>query len=419
MCEIFFLYSRNGTVNRESLKNLLKAALPAAKRNNDGFGIFNDQKDSFKTKKKLKNGHIPNMVDRFEDSKFVVVHLRLATQGSVCTENAHPFQHNNNLLVHNGGVTPEYSYSQDRADSYDMLRDIMAKREDGETVEAIKDSMQDTSGRVSVFLHDDQHRLYYFRETSKFTFAVNPVTNEYVGATKGRRLHDIWEDDRGQVNFFDNLQTKDPEQNKIYRIDEEDIHEVGEFDMDTYKTAGNNSRTRGAKQTWRSTSKNHQGHPQARGNQTTQHTTSTSEDQENIGSCTVLTEEEIDEDARWSQESYERQKGGMTYEEFHRERNERVAQRRARSEGMHDIYNLEEEIYGLPADDEGMILDEQEYWEQETQRMARELGVDESNFPESDEEEVEMDYVVEEDQATVKDYVDDEEIEAGLKQLFG
>lgn len=444
MCEIFFLYARNGTVNTESLENLLKAALPAAKRNNDGFGIFNERKKMFKTKKKLKDGHIPNMVDEFEDSKFVVVHLRLMTQGSVCDANAHPFKHDNNVLVHNGGVTNPRIYDARRADSYNMLRNIDSNN-DGDTVEAIKETMSDTSGRVSVFLHDDNHDLYYFRDTSKFTFAMNPVTQEYVGATRSKRLHNIWKDDRGQVSFFDNLQTRDPEQNVIYKIDDDNIEEVGEFDMDTRYSSG---------QGWRSNGKNTSGHPRA-GKNTSQ---TTSGEEADIEACCILSEDEPEEE--WSREEYEKEKAGMTRKEWQDIRAQEIADniQKGKSQGMTDIYDLEQEMTGMPKDQQALpetvdeeVYDEQEYWEREEQKLLEEMkekGREETkqdffenqeeryedmleeshsdaDFPEIEERQVDtemrkmygLDRESDHERPQVKDYMDDEVTE-GLKLLF-
>lgn len=444
MCEIFFLYARNGTVTTESLENLLKAALPAAKRNNDGFGIFNEKKKMFKTKKKLKNGHIPNMVDEFEDSKFVVVHLRLMTQGSVCKANAHPFKHENNVLVHNGGVTNPRVYDGDRADSYNMLRNI-EKNNDGDTVDAIKETMSETSGRVSVFLHDDNHDLYYFRETSKFTFAMNPVTQEYVGATRGKRLHNIWDDDRGQVSFFDNLQTRDPEEGEIYKIDDQNIHHVDDFEMDTM------SYTTG--QAWRSQGKSYPGRSDTKSG--SQNTSGEAE----VEAACILTEEEARED-EWSRKEYEKDKAGMTQEEWQDIRAQEIAEniQKGKSQGMTDIYDLEREMIGMPRTPEALpenveeeVYDEQEYWERQEQKLVNEMNEksresteedffensekryeemleeaqEDIEFPEMEERQVKEEMremyglkeESEEKHPQVRDYMD-EDVEEGLKLLF-
>lgn len=400
MCEIFFLYGRNGEINADSLEKLLKTALDAADRNSDGFGIFNDKKQEFKTAKKLKNGHIPNLVSEYAGSKFVVIHLRLATNGSVCQANAHPFRHNQDLMVHNGVVRNTGDWGQDNTDSYEMMRDILDNRENGDTVSAIEDTMDNLRGRVSVFLHDKNHNLYYFRDTSTFTFAHNPVTNEYVGATQGDRLNNVWDDQIGHVGYFDNLSKKDPEEGNILKITDDDIEVVGNFDMGysgSSKYSGYSSQ-----------SSSYNGHPRrtnqggsGKGNKDSKQTTS----DEEIQAACVLNEDDVSgnqstlpdapsaEEIRqeqqadgFSEEEYQRQKTGFTEDEWE-DYMQDMARRHAPPEERDDfaeMYDVErdymdippetiaEEVYDdapEPSEDDLAQMDEQEYWEQKEQEF--------------------------------------------------
>lgn len=448
MCEIFFLYGRNGQINPDSLEKLLQTALNAADRNSDGFGIFNDKKQTFKTAKKLKNGHIPNIVNEYANSKFVVVHLRLATNGSVCQENSHPFTHNNNIMVHNGVVRRTGDWGEDNTDSYEMMRDILDNKEDGKTVEAIEDTMNDLRGRVSVFLHDENHNLYYFRETSTFTFAHNPVTNEYVGATLGKRLTNIWDDQIGHVGYFDNLSQKEPEEGNILKITDENIEKVGEFDMSytSYKNTG----------------KSFDGHPrrggttQSTGKNKTSTTSSnqTNPEDEEINAANVLPEEELNDSTctplptgqgeGFSEKEYQRQKAGMTedeWEDFIQEQARKYAPEEETAQEPEDfaeMYNIENDYQETPetisqevyehepepkTDEELAELDEQEYWEQKEQEFFNSEKQEEryeEAVEEFDAEENPLDSNQEE-KRTVKDAVEQDiakDAANGLAQLF-
>jgi len=400
VCEIFFLYGRNGEINADSLEKLLKTALDAADRNSDGFGIFNDKKQEFKTAKKLKNGHIPNLVSEYAGSKFVVVHLRLATNGSVCQANAHPFRHENNLMVHNGVVRNTGDWGKDNTDSYEMMRDILDNREDGDTVSAIEDTMDNLRGRVSVFFHDNNHNLYYFRDTSTFTFAHNPVTNEYVGATQGDRLHDVWDDQIGHVGYFDNLNTKDPEEGNVLKITDDDIEVVGNFDMG-YSGSSTYSG-------YSSQGSSYDGHPRRSnrgGSGKASNDSSQSTSDEEVQAACVLNEDEVDSNQRtlpdaptaeeirqeqqadgFSEEEYQRQKTGFTedeWEEYMKDMARRHAPPEERErDDFAEMYDVERDYMDIPPEtiaeevydkepEDPRFRDEQEYWEQKEEEFFR------------------------------------------------
>jgi predicted glutamine amidotransferase len=233
MCEIYFIYNDSEPVKTSNLVNLLYTAVQeGSRRNSDGFGLFNEDREIYKSEDRLTFEDLGEIVEKYYGSKFVVLHLRMATQGAVCFENSHPFKHRDNLLVHNGSVTPENHFKKGRADSYQLLRDIY-KRKDGDTVKAVQDSLNNTTGSVSVFLYDYKDDLYYFREGSRFQFARLKDTGELVGATVGQRLTSAFE--------IENLQFQTPEEEKLYKI-EGDVEKIDRFTMDTqFVTTGSDS----------------------------------------------------------------------------------------------------------------------------------------------------------------------------------
>jgi len=223
MCEIYFIYNDSEPVKTSNLIRLLHVAVQeGATRNSDGFGLFNEDREVHKSEEQLKFEDLKDLIEKYKDSQFVVLHLRLATQGAVCYKNSHPFKHRDNLLVHNGSVTPENHFKNGRADSYQLLRDIY-KRKDGDTVKAVQDSLNNTSGSVSVFLYDYKNDLYYFRDGSRFQFARLKDTGEIVGATVSRRLTSAY--------GWENLEFKEPEEEKLYKINK-DVEKIDTFKMD-------------------------------------------------------------------------------------------------------------------------------------------------------------------------------------------
>lgn len=257
MCELFLQYSRSGSINEQTLAKLLTEAIEkGACRNSDGFGIFNEKGDIFKTDEQLGWKHYKTISALFEDSKWIVLHLRMATTGSVKEQNAHPFEHNGNVLAHNGVTYPPTEYEDDRPDSYHILREIHQQKE-GNTVKGIQDAMSKISGSVSIFLKDYKGKLYYFRDGKPFTFAYKPETEEILGATVGRRLSDMESDEEGELDFFSSKMTKQPKEGRIFKIDDSGIHTTDTFDMaDAYYGGATGSVYNGRRGRYKAPSKN-------------------------------------------------------------------------------------------------------------------------------------------------------------------
>lgn len=226
MCEIFFIHGKDQTIQNQNFLNLLVTAIEEASFNNaDGFGVFNDEGEIYKSKDRFSYDHLSKVYKRFKDSRFVVLHLRMATEGAVMKKNSHPFRHQSNILVHNGMVTTPSTYEEGRADSYQMLRDIY-KRKGHDTVKAVKQSLEKTNGSVSVFLYDYKNDLYYFRDGSDFTFAELTETNELVGATRESRLYTAF----GEQN----LSFQNPQENQIYHIEKGEVKDIADFEMERF-----------------------------------------------------------------------------------------------------------------------------------------------------------------------------------------
>lgn len=234
MCEIFFLFARDGAVSDQGLQELVEAAVPAASGNSDGWGVFNDQRQVLKSSERFTGEDADTVFTQFTGSKFVVLHLRMATQGSVSLDNTHPFDIGENLLCHNGMISGnwnEYEEGPDETDSLQLLKAI--EHRDGPSVDRLETVLENLSGSLSVFYYDRAGRLYYFRNRARFTFGYNLERGEVFGATKKSRLKDMYE--RKAFGFFpvqeSDLVFRKPEEETIYRISDEGINEVGSFNQ--------------------------------------------------------------------------------------------------------------------------------------------------------------------------------------------
>jgi predicted glutamine amidotransferase len=98
---------------------------------------------------------VDDVFNRFQGSKFVVLHLRQATQGSISHANTHPFSYGDNLLCHNGMITAnanEYTEQPDETDSYRLLKAI--EHQDGDsTPEQLEAELANVVGTLSVFYY--------------------------------------------------------------------------------------------------------------------------------------------------------------------------------------------------------------------------------------------------------------------------
>lgn len=200
MCEIFFVKNtEDDKVSEEGLKEITEAAIDAGDSNDDGWGVFNENGRYYKTDDQYDEEAAKSIQEEFKDSKFVVIHLRLASQGGVSESNAHPFvkttEEGFEALVHNGNLYfGDEDDDEDITDSEILLRKIN-KQDEETTEERIKEVMSNCRGSASVMFYDKNNNLYYFRRRSDFSFMKVSEKNEIYGATKEKRLKDMYAED--------------------------------------------------------------------------------------------------------------------------------------------------------------------------------------------------------------------------------
>ena len=194
MCEIFLAFKLiNGTIGRDVLEEILQEAAISADSNRDGFGCFDENRNVFKSHNKFEKKYIQQIIKEYENSSLFVMHLRSATTGTVCHANTHPFRIGKNLMVHNGiarfekSCIKEEDSKKDITDSQKIL-ELIVEDKAKTMVESIQNAMKKISGSVSCVLFDEGNNLYYFRETSRFLFALMVDKALILGATDGNAL---------------------------------------------------------------------------------------------------------------------------------------------------------------------------------------------------------------------------------------
>jgi len=189
MCQIFMAMTLDGkSIKKDILEKFAYNMLSASFSNNDGWGLFDERRRYMKSPNQMKKKNVNRIVKYFADAKFIVGHCRAATSGSVCSNNTHPFKIGNNFFVHNGivrfadSVAIDEKEESDKSDSQKMFEVIMASPKKG-IAEKLRDALPKIAGSFSCFLYGEDDVLYYFRETSGFTLALDQKNNMILGAT--------------------------------------------------------------------------------------------------------------------------------------------------------------------------------------------------------------------------------------------
>jgi hypothetical protein len=199
------------------IKRFLKECLPAANRNDDGWGAFWERPGSkgfVKSPDKFTEADIDKILKRYRGSRFFAFHLRLATS-DVNYKNTHPFTMETFRGVHNGVVqVPDFKLG---VDSLELLTKIEST--DGETLgKSIEKAMGNgVSGTYSVLLHSFKEEcLYYFRNSPSFGLMLVKDDKLIYGATNIDRLNALA---KPLFGIFPDAIKTEPTKDNIYKID--------------------------------------------------------------------------------------------------------------------------------------------------------------------------------------------------------
>lgn len=254
MCEIFFAMATEGTeLDEDTLWEVAGEALYSSISNPDGWGAFNQDRRVMKSPGFFEHTDARDFVKEYIGSEWVVLHLRFATSGYLNDKNTHPYTMRGLTVCHNGIVdvdgidignrwdSPKTQARKGkwakRSDTWAMLHAIVGAP--GETTaEKIERSFDGMDGSFSVFLMDDDHELFYFRDLSSFTFMLLPDDNLIMGATNRRTLEAMtWGNDTPFTT--DKPEFITPEGEIIYSLSVwEGLTAIGKFDNRIWGSGG-------------------------------------------------------------------------------------------------------------------------------------------------------------------------------------
>ena len=198
MCEINLFYGIERSVGKKEVAMLIKNTIASVSNiNNDGYGFFNESGNIYKKGRKFTGSEAKQFGSMFDDSKFVISHVRNATSGVRSDANSHPFSDGRFVIVHNGTITNFYSVRNDFKSEADVdsaiILDVIRKYYDEckSVDKAIKKACKKLSGSFSVFVYDIiERRLYYFRHDAFFEFALVMIDNTkyIIGSTSSENM---------------------------------------------------------------------------------------------------------------------------------------------------------------------------------------------------------------------------------------
>lgn len=245
MCELFYMRSKYGEgIPTSRLRHLFMTAVHASASNPDGFGVFTEDGMQFKTGDSLSSltySDVESIIDEIHGCREVVLHLRMATTGSTCQRNAHPFEYEGHCMSHNGVMRRlDASSVRDSTDSEDFLRQTVHS-EGSTTVDKLEESLENTTGTLSIFWRDtNTGTTYYFRNRASFTFAESD--EEVVGATRKNRLDVL--DSHADSSRFKLRNHQTPDSGMIFRMPQYDriLEPVRQFSigeqLESYRSSG-------------------------------------------------------------------------------------------------------------------------------------------------------------------------------------
>ena len=213
MCEIHFVKRFDGKLQFKEIGEFDKILSEGSLSNPDGWGIFS--KSTFAKGIELYQSNQKILLPLMQD-EWVIGHNRFATSENVFSYldyfkdkeimNAHPFELNNLILVHNGIIhndiylREKYKIrSKISTDSYTILWMInhfmnssKSKDRSSRLVQGIKLALEEIKGTFSIFLYDKiSNDLYYFKDDfTQFTFKI--VRNTLYGTTKESIANSIY-----------------------------------------------------------------------------------------------------------------------------------------------------------------------------------------------------------------------------------
>lgn len=205
MCEIHFCkIMGNKKIREYDMKQVSKMLEYASRTNDDGFGLFNQEKiyknenayDIVKNEKIIMKHFLTKT-----KSDFLIAHNRLMTKGEVSKRNSHPFDNERFTWCHNGHISnfdelcEENNFKKLKVDSEIIGYLLLKKCQDKEDIsEDLKNTLNSLSGSFSTFIYDKKmDKIYYVKHNADFTFRL--IKNKHtiiIGSTDYENLQNTY-----------------------------------------------------------------------------------------------------------------------------------------------------------------------------------------------------------------------------------
>ena len=130
------------------------------------------------------------------NSRAVFGHNRSATKGKIITDNAHPFEEEHIVLIHNGTLTNSYEFTEMRTVEVDshLITKLIATRGVEETLQKIRGAF------TLVWLDDKEKKIKIIRnEERPLVMAYNIKDEKFYFASENSMLH--WMLTRNRISF--------------------------------------------------------------------------------------------------------------------------------------------------------------------------------------------------------------------------
>lgn len=140
-------------------------------KNKDGFGIMWHEDGQVKSLRTFSYREFREQMKALGDTE-IVIHLRYATKGSLTLDNLHPFEVNDDMVMHNGTIFSLSASSTCGDSDSKIFADLLAKCK--------YSSIADIEPLLSHVITDKVNRIVYLDTTGKIT-----IFNENLGITEG------------------------------------------------------------------------------------------------------------------------------------------------------------------------------------------------------------------------------------------
>jgi len=188
MCQITYISGKNKSSVVNTLINF--QMLSNSVKNKDGWGFYNITDGSlYKDKEKAttSKSYLPFLQNLTYKSYSILLHTRLASvlKTTITDENAHPFDKDNLILVHNGTLTKKDGTTiTGKTDSEDFAENLSNNLNNLSMEEALKKTYEIYDGKFAFGIFSKKDNKVYFARGKTATLFKAIITIEFKDGKK-------------------------------------------------------------------------------------------------------------------------------------------------------------------------------------------------------------------------------------------